>query len=344
MMTDTQFSEVFTDVLVIGSEGAGARAAIDAFKGGAKVAMVSKGLFGSGIGLQLCLDGTLKVYSTAVDYGQGTTSVLALICAEEFGVPLERVSVLLGDIDTAPKSGPQVASRHTYVAGNALLLAAGELKSRVLNVAAKTLEEDKANLSFSDGMVVSSSNPSKKITLSELADKCYAQGINLRQESWFKATHAMIGHTFTASIADVEVNTVTGEINVKKMVTVHDIGKAINPMGVIGQLNGGALMSQGWALMEDFVTREGYIQTPSLTEYLVPTSKDTPGETLSGYIEAYYPTGPYGAKGVGEHATMAATPAIINAIHNATGVMITELPATPEKLCALSAKLPQLSG
>jgi len=302
-------------------------------------ALPAAGPFGSGIAITLYLDGTIKVYSTAVDYGQGADTVLAQIAATEFGVPLEKVEVVLGDIDTAPKSGPQIASRHTYVAGNALLLAAGELKRRILDVAAKILEEDKESLSFSDGMVVCSSNPSKKMALSELANKSYAQGINLRQESWFKATHAMIGHTFTVSIADVEVNTITGEINIQRMVNVHDIGKAINPVAVIGQLTGGALMSQGWALMEDFVTKEGYIQTPSLTEYLVPTSKDIPVENFSGYIEAYYPTGPYGAKGLGEHATMSATPAIINAIHNATGATLTELPVTPEKLRASSATL-----
>ena len=302
------------------------------------------GFTGAGVSMQLCLDGSIKVYSTAVELGQGITSVLAQIAAEEFGVSLEKVTVVLGDVDTSPSSGPTVASRSTYVHGNALLMAAGSLKSKVLEVAAKTLEEDKESLSFSDGMVVCSSNPSKKIALLELANECYAQGVNLRQDSWFKATHAIIGHTFIVSIADVEVNTVTGEVTVQKLVNVHDIGKAINPMGVIGQLDGGALMSQGWALMEDFATKEGYIQTASLTEYLIPTSKDLPREILSGYIEDYYPTGPYGAKGVGEHATMSAGPAIINAIHNATGIMITELPATPEKLCRSSATLSQLSA
>lgn len=109
----------------------------------------------------------------------------------------------------------------------------------------KKLEEDKESLGFSDGMVVCSSNPSKKIALPKLANECYAQGVNLRQESWFQATHATIGHTFIVSIADVEVNTVTGEVTVQTLVNIHDIGKAINPIGVIGQLNGGALMSQG---------------------------------------------------------------------------------------------------
>jgi len=255
-----------------------------------------------------------------------------MVAAEEFGVPLEKVTVVLGDIDTSPKSGPTVASRITYVCGNAFLLAASALKDRILNVATRVLGEAKETLTFSKEMISCSSNPSKKIPLAQIANECYVQGINLRQDSWFKAKHAMIGHTFCATIADVQINTVTGQVSLSKMINVHDVGRAIHPMGVVSQLDGAALQSLGWALMEDFTTEKGYVKTPSLTEYLIPTSKDIPSMMPSIYIETPYPTGPYGAKGVGEHAMMTAPAAIVNAIHCATGIILTELPVIAETL------------
>jgi len=293
-------------------------------------ALPSLGLLGAGVAVQLMSDGTLKVYSTAVEMGQGITTVLNLITAKEFGLTGEEISVGLGDTDLAQKSGPTTASRQTYVSGNALLLALGRLKERITAKAAQLLEEDPKRLVFRDGEIVS---PEKErgISLKELAKKCYYEGVNLREESWFKATHAMIGHTFMATVADVEVDLKTGTVSIIQLVNAHDTGCAINPDGVRGQLIGGSVQSLGWALSEDFITERGYNQTVSFAEYLIPTAMDIP-DVKASFLEDPYPTGPYGAKGVGEHATVSTTPAIVNAINHATGCFFGELPVASEKI------------
>jgi len=293
-------------------------------------ALPSLGLLGAGVTVQLMSDGTLKIYSTAVEMGQGITTVLVQIAAKELGLPGEKISVILGDTDVAQKTGPTTASRQTYVSGNALLMAMANLKARILRKASRLMSEDPGGLEFRDGEIVSSQSK-KRIALDELAKKCYYDGIDLREQSWFRATHATIGHTFMATVADVEVDLQTGTILVTQLVNGHDIGRAVYPAGVRGQLIGGSIQSLGWAFLEDFVTRKGYNQTLSLSEYLIPTAMDIP-EMKTCIVEAPYPTGPYGAKGVGEHATVSTTPAILNAINAATGCFFTELPVTAEKI------------
>jgi CO/xanthine dehydrogenase Mo-binding subunit len=293
-------------------------------------ALPSLGLLGAGVAVQLMADGTLKVYSTAVEMGQGITTVLTQIAAEEFGLTGERISIVLGDTDLAQKSGPTTASRQTYVSGNALLMALGKLKERLAEKAGQLLGEAPEKILFQDGEVVSPGG-GKGISLRELAKKCYYEGVNLREESWFKATHAMIGHTFMATVADVEVDLKTGTVSIIQLINAHDTGYAINPDGVRGQLIGGSVQSLGWALSEDFVTERGYSPVASLAEYLIPTAMDLP-DVKASILEDPYPTGPYGAKGVGEHATVSTTPAIVNAINHATGCFFGELPVTSEKI------------
>ena len=293
-------------------------------------ALPSLGLMGAGVAVQLMSDGTLKVYSTAVEMGQGITTVLAQIAAHEFGLTGEEISVTLGDTDLAQKSGPTTASRQTYVSGNALLMALGKLKERLAEKAGQLLGEAPEKILFQDGEVVSPEG-GKGISLRELAKRCYYEGVNLREESWFSPSHAMIGHTFMATVADIEIDLKTGQGSVTQLVNAHDIGRAINPQGALGQLIGGSVMSLGWALNEDFVTEKGHRVTESLAEYLVPTAMDVP-DVKGTLLEDPYPTGPYGAKGVGEHATVSTTPAIVNAINQATGCFFQELPVTPEKI------------
>ncbi len=299
-------------------------------------ALPSLGLLGAGVTVQLMSDGTLKVYSTAVEMGQGISTVLTQIAAKELGLTGDKVSVILGDTDVAQKSGPTTASRQTYVSGNGLLMALGNLKTRILKKASQLLGEDSGELEFRDGEIVSS-HSKRRISLNELAKKCYYDGIDLREQSWFRATHATIGHTFMATVADVEVDLQTGTVLVTQLVNGHDVGCALYPAGVRGQLVGGSVQSLGWALLEDFVTREGFNETLSLSEYLIPTAMDIP-EMKTCIVEAPYPTGPYGAKGVGEHATVSTTPAILNAINAATGCFFTELPVTAERIFMETAK------
>jgi CO/xanthine dehydrogenase Mo-binding subunit len=293
-------------------------------------ALPSLGLMGAGVAVQFMSDGTLKVYSTAVEMGQGITTVLALIAAHELGLTREEISVTLGDTDLAQKSGPTTASRQTYVSGNALLMALGKLKKRLAEKAGQLLEEAPEKILFRDGEVVSPEGE-KGISLNELAKRCYYEGVNLREESWFSPNHAMIGHTFMATVADIEIDPKTGQVSVDQLINAHDIGRAIYPQGALGQLIGGSVMSLGWALNEDFVVEKGHPVTGSFSEYLVPTAMDVL-DVRGAILEEPYPTGPYGAKGVGEHATVSTTPAIVNAINQATGCFFQGLPVTPEKI------------
>jgi CO/xanthine dehydrogenase Mo-binding subunit len=293
-------------------------------------ALPSLGLMGAGVAVQLMSDGTLKVYSTAVEMGQGITTVLAQLAAQELGLTGEEISVTLGDTDLAQKSGPTTASRQTYVSGNALLMALGKLKERLAEKAGQLLDEAPEKILFQDGEIIPPEG-GKGISLRELAKRCYYEGVNLREESWFSASHAMIGHTFMATVADVEIDLKTGQASVRQLVNGHDTGHAIYPQGALGQLIGGSVMSLGWALNEDLVTEKGRPLTESFSEYLVPTAMDVL-DVKGTIVEDPYPTGPYGAKGIGEHATVSTTPAIVNAINQATGYFFQELPVTPEKI------------
>lgn len=295
-------------------------------------ALPSAGLAGTGVSLELHTDGSVSVRSMAVELGQGVQTVLAQMAAEEFGVDVGVVRVTLGDTDLAPKSGPTVASRSTYTAGNALRVAARTLKERLLEVASRSLGVPEEKLVFVGGKISSLDDREKALTLSQVANLCYQAGVSLKVESWFKAEHALIGHTFMTTVCDVEVDVRTGDVEVLNLVTVHDTGKVINPAGVKGQLNGGAVQAMGWALMEEFMSERGSISTPSLAEYLIPTSLDIPRSMASIAIEEPYPTGPFGAKGIGEHAAMSVAPAVANAISQATGVELTAIPITAEKL------------
>ncbi|MEW5921362.1 MAG: xanthine dehydrogenase family protein molybdopterin-binding subunit [Bacillota bacterium] len=304
-------------------------------------ALPSLGLAGTGVAIQMHPDGSLVVYASAVECGQGVISVLAQIAAEEFSVNPGDVEVILADTDSTPKSGPTTASRQTYTSGNALKIASEHLKKRLISFGSRLLNVAEEKLYFYGGKMLVKDGEGE-VPLSKLAKECYYAGVNLKEEAWFRSNHATIGHTFIATAADVEVDTLTGSVKVLKLVTAHDIGKAINPLAAAGQIIGGGMQSLGWAMTEDLMQKDGMVVTPSLAEYLIPTALDLPAmETI--LMENPYPTGPYGAKGVGEHASMTAAAAILNAIYQATGKMVTNFPATPEKVFNLVTGIPESS-
>ena len=291
------------------------------------------GLTGVGATVEMFQDGSVTVYSTAVEMGQGVATVLSQVVAEVLGLQAQSISLVLADTGAAPKSGPTTASRQTYVSGNAVLTAAGKLRERLLQRASKELEIDARDLTMEGGRVVPVDCSGPGLDLARVAALCYQEGINLREEAWFKANHgALLGHTFTASIADVAVDRLTGKVRVKKLVCSHDTGKAINPLGVAGQLYGGAVQAQGYALSESLLCEGGKVRTPSLAEYMVPTSVDIPEELMPVVVEEPYPTGPFGAKGLGEHVMCTVPPAILNAICDAVGARFNHLPVQPEKV------------
>jgi CO/xanthine dehydrogenase Mo-binding subunit/aerobic-type carbon monoxide dehydrogenase small subunit (CoxS/CutS family) len=292
------------------------------------------GKSGVGITLEMYPDSTVTVYSGAVDIGQGIATLLTQIVCEELCIEPRHVRVDLGSNVQSPRNGRTSSSRLTYVCGNALLSAIEPLRKNLLERAARSLDEDVGNLILNDGHIVSRKDPERFVPLREISALCAAEGILLRHESWFKSPieRYMYGHSFTCAAADAEVNIHTGEIKITKLVMVQDAGKVLHPSMAKGQLVGGAIQALGYALMEDLKTREGVLTTPSFSEYLIPTSLDIPDEISVDFVELPYDTGPYGAKGFGEHGLNASTGAIISAVREAAGINIQKMPVLAEDL------------
>jgi CO/xanthine dehydrogenase Mo-binding subunit len=286
---------------------------------------------GVGASVEVFPDGTALVRSGVCEIGAGLSTVLAQVAAEELGLQLDQVSVLCGNTESTPDAGPTVASRQAYCSGNAVRLAVADVRSRIFEVASDILHVKEDQLELANGMVRAQGDR-RAIPLREVTKICHRTGVNLLGNAWFNGDHAPAGHTFMTAVADVEVDEETGVVHVLKVVNAHDAGKALNPLNVKGQLIGAAAWGVGYALYEEMPTRDGKLLTPTLTEYLTPMSLDGAEEWRAVIVEDPYPTGPYGAKGVGEHGTNATPAAILNAIFQATGRRITEIPATPERV------------
>lgn len=287
---------------------------------------------GTAASLEILPDGGFVVRCGVSEVGVGITTVLAQIVSEEMGVPIESVSVVFGDSLASPKAGPSVASRQAYTAGNAVRRGCLQLRERMIEVAARDLGVEPERIWPAWGRFVVEGEPSRSISITELAFSMYNTGIDREARAWWRPEHAEYGHVYVTAVVDLEVDMQTGQIEILQVVNSHDTGKALNPLNVRGQLVGGGSQAIGWAIMEDLVVREGRIITPSLVEYLTPTSLDIPGVYRTVILEAPYPTGPYGAKGVGEHGMDVVPGAILNAIHDATGITLTEWPVTPERM------------
>ncbi|MDA8222965.1 xanthine dehydrogenase family protein molybdopterin-binding subunit [Desulfosporosinus sp.] len=293
--------------------------------------------------IKLELDGSVLMRCGIPDLGAGQAQALVQIAAEELGVPLEKIKLFISDTSLTPLAGTSTATRQLYMSGNATLKAAREVKERLISKAAVLLKTDKANLKFENEKVVQISEPDKYLALSAVIGQCSADGDELYSEAQFNApftdvpsSEVITGQTFAdftfgAYAVEVAVDEETGAVNVERAVSCYDVGKAINPLNVEGQLEGGGVDSIGYALTENFKVEQGYLKSHSLAEYLLPTALDVPDiETI--LVESGAGIGPYGAKGIGEPACNAMAPAIINAIRDAVGVRITSLPATPEKV------------
>ncbi|HUW64795.1 MAG TPA: molybdopterin cofactor-binding domain-containing protein [Spirochaetia bacterium] len=288
-------------------------------------------------------DGTAVVYTGATDVGQGSTTVLAQIAAEELGITFEQVSMVTSDTKLTPFDLGSVASRVTYIVGNAVKLAAAAARQILFDVAAEELAVDPRGLSAGGGEIYVRGFPARKMTVAAAARKAEAgKGRPPVGAASFNPATTLLdpdtGHgkpygayAFATQIAEVEVDTETGVVEVLKLVAVHDCGRAINPLLVEGQIEGGVSMGLGYGLMEEMVLADGEVKNPQFTDYILPTALDVP-EIITGIVERPEPTGPFGAKGVGEPSLLPTAPAIVNAIRDAVGVVIRDLPATPEKI------------
>jgi CO/xanthine dehydrogenase Mo-binding subunit len=291
----------------------------------------------SGAELELYDNGTFEVRSSAAELGQGLVSVMQLTVAEEMAVPPQQVKVLVMDTDLTPNGGPTTASRQTYVTGNASRLAAITLREAISRTMAEKYDIPPEQIRFEDGYVQVNGTT---LTYADVAREMKAMGQQPRALYEYEAPKTQplgtggdmhFAFSFAAQAAEVEVNTLTGEVRVLRVIAANDVGTAVNPLGLQGQVEGGVMMGLGNALTENFIVEEGYVITDRLARYRIPSIVHTP-EIISIVVEHPTAEGPYGAKGVGEICSIPTTPAITNAIYNAVGVRVDTLPVDQEKI------------
>jgi CO/xanthine dehydrogenase Mo-binding subunit len=288
--------------------------------------------------VEMDAQGKVTLFSGAADIGQGSSTVLAQITAETLGIEPSEVSLVIADTKLTTNAGATSASRQTYISGNAVKDATARLAEVLLTEAVDVVKTPKSLLVLEDGFVVDSRHSDRRVSLSRLAKRAHDRGRPLTWQGYFDPeTTPLEGeagqgvpyatYAFASHLALVTVDTSTGEVRVNRIVAAHDVGKAINPQNVEGQIQGGVGMGLGFALMEEFLPGK----TASMGDYHIPTSLDMP-EIIPIIVEDQEPTGPYGAKGVGEPALIPTAPAILNALADALGERLFRLPAHPERV------------
>ena len=289
-------------------------------------------------------DGTFVVLTGAPDVGQGARTTLAQIAAEELGARFEDFWVDLPDTDLSPVDlyGAN-ATRITYVAGNAVKAAAAEAKIQILAGAAQKWKKEAGSLEIAGGKVFEKGNPESLGDLRDLVAEMHRpMGLTVIGKGSYHTTgvpldpdtgqsHVVDLFLFGTHVAEVEVDTVTGCVRVLNIWAAHDVGKAVNPMNVEGQIEGGVQMGLGFALTEEIVRENGKTLNPSFLDYKLFTAVDMP-KIKSITVEVPEPLGPFGARGIGEATTIPTAAAVANAVFNAVGVRIKELPMTPERI------------
>jgi len=303
--------------------------------------------------VQMREDGSVNVQTGACDIGQGSNTALAMMVAETLSVPFETVHIYSADTAATPYDFGTLSSRLTYTGGRAVLAACDQVKDILLDAAARELHTRKDRLRIEDGFIKDRYDTHKMLpvaaaaAISQFVHRKLVMGMG--EYYPFNVPVDGDGHGepsdsyyYHATVAEVEVDTDTGIVEVKKLYTSVDCGKAINPLIVEGQVEGGAIQAMGWALREDMYPygtgnageAEDFnpnFRPTNLSDYAIATAMDVP-EIVSAYVESHDGEGPYGAKAAGEICANTAAPAIVNAIHDAVGIWITELPATPEKV------------
>ena len=293
------------------------------------------------VGLEM--DGSIVIRCGVPDIGGGQMNTLAQITAEVLGVPLERITVYSTDSALTPLAGTTTATRQMYMSGNATYQAAMAVRKTLSDRASLHFECEPDEIDFADNTVFVKNDPAQNMPLTQLIAMCAAEGLPRANLSLFKAPFTekldpenaqgdiWPDYTFGAQAVEVAVDMETGEVRVLKSAACHDVGRALNPAAVAGQIEGGAAQGLGYALMEDVQIVNGVTLTPSFAEYLLPTASDIP-EVKTIILESGTGLGPFGAKGIGEPALTPMAPAIANAVANAIGARVKQLPLTPERV------------
>jgi len=280
----------------------------------------------------------------AAEIGQGSSTVLSQMCAEALGISLHKVRIRTEDSDISPLDLGAYSSRTTLMGGNAVVQASRDVLKKLFAVASKILDSDPQEFEARDNQIFHKKDKSKRMEWAEAARKYFNELGPLVGTGWYKPPEGLGGdykgaavgtspaYSFGSSVCECSVDLETGKVRIEKFTDYHDCGTPVNPQAVHGQVEGAVVMGTGETIMEEVMYDEkGSILNPNLHDYMLMTAKDAP-EIFSGIVESYEPEGPYGAKEVGEGATLPVLAAVAHAIANATGVWIKELPITPEKI------------
>ena len=305
---------------------------------------------GSAAIIRMNEDGTFFLMTSGHDIGQGSDTALTQIAAEVLCCDPSKFTIRTGDTDHTPYEWQTVASRITYCAGNAIKLAAEDLKEKLLDLAQIKLGYIKRELYLEDGWIINRNHPESRMPMSDLAlGLAFEDGsgyggpaigvgtftlpnnINYDPATGYSPKPAAFWTTAVAG-AEVEVDTETGIIEVKKMVESCDPGHIVNPELYKAQVEGGMMQALGTVLFEELKLKDGKVLNKSFVDYKIPTIDNTPETFIAMGVEHPEETGPYGARGIGEPAMVPGAPAIANAIYNATGCRFTEMPITPERM------------
>lgn len=287
-------------------------------------------------------DGSILISCGLAENGEGLKTVFTQIAAEELGVGIKRINYMEVDTSVSPESGATVASRSTILGGNAVKNAACQLKEILAKIVAAKFKIRVDNLDFKNENIYEKNKEQKIISFDEAVNLANQKREFLSAFGWYKAPdiswdeetgqgRPYFTYVYGCQIAEVEVDTATGQIEVLKITAAHDVGKAINPATLKGQIYGGVMMGLGYGIMEELETKNGYIKNTNFDEYLIPTIKDMP-EISPIIVENPDPHGPYGAKSIGEPTLELGAPAIANAVAQATGKRIRHLPLNLERV------------
>jgi CO/xanthine dehydrogenase Mo-binding subunit len=305
------------------------------------VSLGAEGMDQAAVIVSVQKDGSVIISSGIIDMGQGAATQMSVIVAEVLGIGLDRIQCLDVNTSIVPDSGPTVASRGTIMGGGAARLAAIDIKTKLLKVAAEVLKVPPEDLKIHQGRIRTiDSTKTRSLSFDRAAKLAYDHGQHLMGIGWFQAPkttwneetgqgEAYFTYVYGANIAEVSVDTETGQVTVHRIISAHDVGRAIFKSGVEGQITGGVAMGMGYALLEEYPHQLAVPMVKNLDEYLIPTAMDVP-EVIPIILEHPDPAGPFGAKSIAEPAVEIIAPAIINAIADATGKRIRELPANLE--------------
>ncbi|MGC8611709.1 MAG: xanthine dehydrogenase family protein molybdopterin-binding subunit [Athalassotoga sp.] len=313
---------------------------------GVALGAAGQALDAAGALVQVHRDGSVTVHVGNTEMGQGMKTVLAMIASETLGQNIDRIRVENADTSYVQDSGPTVASRATLFSGNAVKEACEKIKEKMISTFSKIKNVEKEDVVISSGLV---RGGKEEMNFGDLANICYSSNVDLIANGWFKSPklnwdpktglgEAYLTYSYATQIVVVEVDMLTGKSTVIDVFTSHDVGKALNPVGLVGQVEGGFVQGMGYAIYEEIKMKDGRILTDNFNTYIIPTINDIPQNIKIDFVEDEFSEGPFGAKGIGEPSLMPAPAAIANGISNAINRRVKKIPATQEYVLDLIEK------